>query len=389
MKGSVLRYEGTRDVSWRIKYRDASGKQVMEVLGTEAQGWDRKKAEVELARRRVAVADGWVRPEPMTFEAFALAWLEDEEVPRRWRPKTVNAYRHAVERLVLFFGRKRLADVRPRHVAAYIAAASKGEVGQLGPASINRDVSILFDVFKSAKRQELVTANPAADAARPKLPPFRPRILTPLEVGLIRRAFTDAQARVAFLVLVLCGLRQSELLNLRWRDVDLVDGVLRVVESKSEDGRRSVAVPPVLKDELVQHLALSSYQGADEYVFCHPTRGSRYRATTFDTHFKAAREAAGLGEMKIRPFHDLRHTYVTNAAAAGMNAVALMTSAGHSDMKTTKRYLHLAGTVFADDAASLERRMLGGSSTEPSTGLLSSGVPVGHEEPRNDAVSPA
>ncbi len=94
------------------------------------------------------------------------------------------------------------------------------------------------------------------------------------------------------------------------------------------------------------------------------------------------------GWMKIRPFHDLRHTYITNAAAAGMNAVALMTSAGHSDMKTTKRYLHLAGTVFRNEADALERRMLGELLTEPSTDLQSSPVVSVHDASHNDAISP-
>ena len=45
----------------------------------------------------------------------------------------------------------------------------------------------------------------------------------------------------------------------------------------------------------------------------------------------------------MRPFHDLRHTAITNDAAAGSSPIAVMTKAGHTDMRTTKRYLHLAG----------------------------------------------
>lgn len=380
-EGSVIPFEGKRGVVWRIKYRDAAGTQVMEVLGPEPQ-WNEKEARKELRARLVRIDSGWVRPEPITFEAFARQWFENEAAPRRWKRRTVMVYGVVVDRLIDALGSKRLADIRPRHVAEYVAAASR----ELSAASVNRDISILYDILKTAKRQELVDSNAADDASRPKLPPFRPRILTPQEVGLILRAFTDAQARVAFLVLVSCGLRQSELLNLRWRDIDLIENVLRVVESKSEDGRRSIAIAPMLADELWQHRRRSAYgEGQDEFVFCHPERGTRYRAFTFAEAFKAARVAAGFGEMKIRPFHDLRHTYITNAAAAGMNAVALMTTAGHSDMSTTKRYLHLAGTVFRDDAESLERRMFGASSTTPSTNLQPSQALLSTEEPHNEA----
>ena len=61
------------------------------------------------------------------------------------------------------------------------------------------------------------------------------------------------------------------------------------------------------------------------------------------------------------------HTSLTNGAAAGEGPVALMTRAGHSDMATTRIYLHLAGTVFRDEADALERRL--GLSTELSTRL--------------------
>ena len=58
----------------------------------------------------------------------------------------------------------------------------------------------------------------------------------------------------------------------------------------------------------------------------------------------------------MRPFHDLRHTGITDDAASGSSPIAVLTKAGHSDMRTTKRYLHLAGVVFRDEAERLERR---------------------------------
>jgi hypothetical protein len=76
----------------------------------------------------------------------------------------------------------------------------------------------------------------------------------------------------------------------------------------------------------------------------------------------------------MRPFHDLRVTSITNDAIAGANPVALMTKAGHASMTTTRRYLRLAGVVFAE-AAALERRLLGlvpDSGTEkPESALIS------------------
>ena len=61
----------------------------------------------------------------------------------------------------------------------------------------------------------------------------------------------------------------------------------------------------------------------------------------------------------MRPFHDGRHTSITNAAAAGVTPAALMARAGHSDFATTQGYIDLAGETFREEAELAEERMLG------------------------------
>jgi integrase len=78
----------------------------------------------------------------------------------------------------------------------------------------------------------------------------------------------------------------------------------------------------------------------------------------WNEHWKAALKKAGIVGY-VRPFHDARHSSLTHQAAAGSSAVAIMATAGHASMATTKRYLHLAGVVFKDEADALERRLLG------------------------------
>jgi integrase len=134
--------------------------------------------------------------------------------------------------------------------------------------------------------------------------------------------------------------------------------VLRVRDSKSESGIRSIAIPTTLAEALWQHGRRSAFQGNDELTFCHQERGTTYRAETFSGAFTDELAAAGI-EKKMRPFHDLRHTAITNDAAAGSSPIAVMTKAGHANMATTKKYMHLAGTVFRPEADALERRLLG------------------------------
>jgi integrase len=357
----VIEYAGKRGVVYRIKYIDAEGRQVMETVGPEREGWTRKKAEAELRERLVRVErGGYRRPAPLKFASYAETWFAEGETKRRWKPGTVSGYRNIRERLVKHFGPMPLAAIRPRHVAEYVTELSK----KYSASTVNRDVDLLHAVFKSALREELVDRNPAAAAERPKRPPFRPAILEPVEVARVAKAFTNEQARVVFLVLVLTGIRRSELQRLQWGDVDLVECVLKVRASKSEDGIRSIALSPKLAEELWQHRRRSRFQGDGERVFCHATRGSVYHHQVFADALTAALKAAGV-QKKPRPFHDLRHTAITNDAAGGSSPIAVMTKAGHANMQTTKRYMHLAGVVFRDEAERLEDRLLGGRNFYP------------------------
>lgn len=132
---------------------------------------------------------------------------------------------------------------------------------------------------------------------------------------------------------------------------------------KSEAGERTIALGRKLAEELWQHRRRSGFQGEDERVFVSPTRG-----TPFDVarHGKTLRLALAEAEIDrpMRPFHDGRHTSITNAAAAGTPAAALMARAGHSNYQTTQGYIDLAGETFRGEADRLEERLWGATSTK-------------------------
>jgi integrase len=359
---AVVEYRGKRGVVWRIKYADADGKQAMETIGAERDGVTRKKAEAELRERLVRVErKAYRRPSPVTFAVYSATWFEEGKTRRRWAKRTVVQYRSILKRLGGFFGPMPLGAIRPRHVAEYVAEQTK----QFEASTVSRDVSVLHDVFASALREEVIDSNPAAGAEHPKLARRRWRILEPVEIRRVAKAFVDEQARTIFLTLVLTGIRRFELQALRWRDVALVEGVLRVRVSKSEEGERAIALSPALVAALEAHYQRTAFKGDAEFVFCNPERGTRYSEKLFAEQLRAALAKAEITDY-MRPFHDLRHTALTNEAASGSSPIALMTKAGHSDMKTTRIYLHLAGTVFPAEAERLEQRLLG---VEPSTHL--------------------
>ncbi len=353
---AVVRYDGKRGTVWRIKYADAAGQQVMETVGAERDGWTQAKAEAELRERLVRVErKGYRRPQRMMFGPYARTWLEQSERRRGWKSSTRRTRRLQVGRLGEWFETHALGAIKPRHVAEYVD--KRLEEGY-APATIGGDLDVIYEVMKAAKREELVDSNPVDGVERPKIQRRKWRILEPVEVARVRRAFTEQQPRAVFLTLVLTGVRRFEIQGLRWRDIDLVENVLRVVDSKTEEGVRSIALSPVLAEELWQWRRETKFQGDGERVFCNQGTGGEYDEEHFAVALRAALKASGV-EDYVRPFHDLRHTAITNDAAAGSSAIAVMAKAGHSSMATTKRYLHLAGVVFHDEAEALERRLLG------------------------------
>lgn len=352
--GSIIVYEGKRGRVLRIKYRDSNGRQVKETLGREADGWTHDRADAELCDRVAQVERlGFRKAARIGFAEYASAWFEMGPRRRGWRASTAAQYCSVHERLADYFGDWPLAKIRPFDIAQYVRDAE----ADFGPFAINRDISILHAIFKTAQREELISANPTDGAERPRLPPSADRSLRPEQVQPVDELLSGLE-RLVFRTLVLTGIRRSELLELRWPDVDLERNVLRVRKSKTDAGERSIAIAPTLANDLrAHHAARGVLARVTDRVFC-TAQGCVYRPETFRAALKVALAAAGI-ETPLRPFHDLRHTAITLDAAAGSSEIAVMTRAGHRSMATTKRYLHLAGSTFAAEAAAVEERVFG------------------------------
>lgn len=97
----------------------------------------------------------------------------------------------------------------------------------------------------------------------------------------------------------------------------------------------------------------------DDYVF-QSSRGNKVGGQWYTDQFNRALKIAGITDY-VRPFHDMRHTALTNeAATAESNPLALMTKAGHRAYKSTQQYIDLAGVVFPSQVEALEKRLNGG-----------------------------
>jgi integrase len=380
--GRVWRYEGPRGVVWRIRYRDATGRRILETLGKEP-AWDRKRAERELRRRLVDVErDGYRKPDKLTFAQFAQRW-QDEYLPGRGlKLTTLDGYRQTLDRHLLpAFGRYQLTELeqKPELIDLYIA--TKIQAG-LAPKTVTNQLLVLQVMLKRAVRWRLIRHNPVSDCDRPR--PVQPdlNVLTETEIARLWTAYGQLEdadpdererewwrlARTLTFVGLGTAMRRGELLALRWRDIQLLDSRLQVREAlvkgrfttpKSRSGRRMIELGPRTTQLLAEHWRESRYQADDELVFCHPLKGTPLDpARLAREHLRPALQKAGITK-PFRPFHDLRHTALTHDAAAGNPLAYIQMRAGHSQASITERYIHAAQVQFAGAAQRSEARIFG------------------------------
>ncbi|HMJ00107.1 MAG TPA: site-specific integrase [Gaiellaceae bacterium] len=122
----------------------------------------------------------------------------------------------------------------------------------------------------------------------------------------------------------------------------------------------------MLAGELFDHRGRTSYAGDDELVFCNPQTGGPLDHKRYAETLKSALAKAKI-ETTMRPFHDGRHTSITNGAAAGISPAALMARAGHADLATTQLYIDLAGESFREEAEKLGARVFADVGTSSGT----------------------
>ncbi len=358
--GQVLVRKGTAGRTYALRFR-AYGRRHYLTLGTDAEGWDRRRAEVELenvladARRGIWKPQERLQaveptPEP-TFHEFASEWME--EVRPELRPRTAEDYEWALtHHLLPFFAEHRLSEVTVEEVDRYRRA--KLRQGSLANNTLNKTITRLGQILELAVEYGHLTANPArgrrrrAKAERPRRTWLEPEQVAPLlqaagELDAEARSDDLRHRRALLSTLVLAGLRIGELIDLRWRDVDLAAGRLHVGRAKTDAGLRHVDLSPALREELTAYKMSTPYGSPGELVF--PTRKgepqdrNNIRSRTLApalTRANTKREKADLPPLPeaLTP-HSLRHTFASLLFEAGATVPYVMAQLGHSDPKVT------------------------------------------------------
>jgi integrase len=377
---SVVRYQGKRGAVWRIRYRDAAGRQVQETLGPEPE-WTERRAQRELGKRLAAVQEGFRKPDKTTFAEFADRFVRDYLPGRNLKRSTTENYRYILDgHLLPFFGVHALSELeaRPELIDVYIALKTQSG---LSTKTTQNHLLLLNVMLRRAVVWRLIRTNPVASIDRPSLVQAEMSVLTETEIARLANAYDELIAEASEperqwwtlakrIVLAALGtaMRRGELLGLRWRSVNLLEAKIEIRETfvrghfttpKSRASRRVVELGPRTLAVLEEQWQRSAYRADDDLVFGHPTKGTPIDTSKLAKRYlKPALARAGI-EKPFRPFHDLRHTSLTHAAAAGNPQIYVQARAGHSQGSITERYLHAAQVLFPGAAERSEARMFG------------------------------
>jgi len=250
------------------------------------------------------------------------------------------------------------------------------------PKTVRNVITFLHSIFEHATDNEWCAENPVRRASRPRRqragdaePDLQ--FLTVTELEAVLRAIPDETVtrtpaptrrgkrgpapppppdvlgpvlRVVILTAAMTGLRQSELLGLRWRDVDWSAQRIRVrnaftrgehsSKGKSDlSTRRSVPMADRVMAELDRWSKRSIYTSDQSLVFAHPQTGNPLDRSKVTRRFQGACAEASV---TVITFHELRHTFATQMAAQGVPLRKLQEWLGHADIKTTQIYMHYA-----------------------------------------------
>jgi integrase len=319
----------------------------------------------------------------MRFEDAASAWLDERKAVAGWKPTTERNYRAMLAaedsaprrrgrapraRLMREFRSKPIDTITVADVRAFLRKLDTDPA--LNPRSVNAHRQVLGQILEFAVSHGWIDSNPVKDTPkRRESDPAELIVFSPEQVHAIARQANDDTIGTLIVTAAMTGLRLGELLELRWRDVRFAEASIHVQRSYSAGlgvttpkGRRGRSVP--MSDQVAGALERLSQRDfwtkPGDLIFCGRT-GGHLDPTTVRQKFSSARDGAAKRDPELPRlrFHDLRHTFGSLCAAGGIDVVAIQSMMGHSNIRTTMRYLH--HRPHAEAAARLSRIFTDGS----------------------------
>jgi integrase len=304
------------------------GRQVRRSTGTT----DKRLAEAILCKVKVQIAEGRFfetrEEQERTFREMMDRYLKERAVLKA--PKSQVRDVSALKHLLPVFGDMVLAEITPKLLAGYKA---QRRIDKAAPATINKELQLVRHAFNIAMREwEWCRENPMH---RVSMEPVRNEVdrwLTAQEEDRLMAASSPWLREIITFALN-TGMRQGEILNLQWQDVDFSRGILMVMKSKNGT-RRSIPLNARVYELLA---AKQTATGASKGPVFRTPLGNDLQVRFLVREFCEARDRAGIPDFR---FHDMRHTFATRLVQRGVDLYKVQRLLGHKTGTMTQRYAH-------------------------------------------------
>jgi integrase len=299
------------------------------------QGNKRVAEQIEAARRtqmakgEVGLKDKLLAP---TLQEYAQKnFLPHISVKKAEKLKTLVFYRNSVKNLLKFekLATARLDQINVPMIDLFISQR-RAEGAQI--STVNRELAVLRRMFSLMPELRNDLSFPAPKVTLQAGENRRERLVSPEEEKLYLDATGPLLHDVA-LVLFDSGLRPEEAYSLKWPFIR--NGNIENFQGKTDRARRSIPATPRIMEMFERRFATAD----GEFIFSAPTKSGHVDRSSIVKQHSAALKAS-----KVQPFviYSLRHTCLTRWAENGMSPYELMRRAGHADLTTTMRYVHMA-----------------------------------------------
>jgi len=250
---------------------------------------------------------------------------------KAYSPSTIRTYRNEFTQLLQLLGHLRAQDLEPHHLQRYfLYCLKKGLSENTLHSRIN---AIKFYYEQVLHRDKFFFEIP-----RPKRPEQLPRVLNEDELRRMFAAIKNIKHKAILFTAYSAGLRVSEAVNLRIRDIDSKRMQIFVQRAKGKKDR-VVNLSILVLDVLRQYMQLQKPR-PKYYLFTDPCGQGSYSERSAQKIFQVARKAAGI--QKDVTFHSLRHSFATHLLEKGIDVKYIKELLGHFDIRTTERYLHVS-----------------------------------------------